>query len=319
MPNREIRAGIKDSEAVDLLTAAAEVFFYRLMLTVDDYARFYANPAILRAYLYPLKIDRIKEAYVNASLHLCVKAGLIDLYKVDGKSYLQIRNFKQRMRAAVSKFPAPDGQMLLTDSKNPSFEQGQALNDGQTPDKKRAEAGHDAGPPPSESESESESNKPPPAARPANPLFDALAEACGSNVAEMTKPAAKACGVALADIRRVSPGVTESDIRQRCATYKRLHWDWPLTPSAVSKHWGELGGGPAARQAVPAVPKAAIPEPAGWRERYDDIVAADPVFANYVAKDDPWEQMDRGNQRHIAEFMERRVRPSPDLARPLNP
>jgi hypothetical protein len=145
----------------------------------------------------------------------------------------------------------------------------------------------------------------PPAAvaRQPNPLFDALAEACGSNVAEMTKPAARACGVALADIRRVSVDVTEADIRRRVATYKRLHHDWPCTPNAIAKHWGELGGGPAPHVAEPAKPLPPILEPGGWRDRLPELFALDPIMSNYIAADSPWATMQRSYQRQIAEFM----------------
>ena len=152
MPNRVIREGILESEAVDLLTDAAETFFVRLMLKADDYGRYPGNPALLRAHLYPLRLDRVKEADITTRLHLCVKAGLVDCYKVDGTAYLQIRNFRQRMRAPQSKFPEPSGQMLLTDSKIPSFADSQASNDGHMTVISQTEAG----PPRSEAESDTE-------------------------------------------------------------------------------------------------------------------------------------------------------------------
>lgn len=76
-----------------------------------------------------------------------------------------------------------------------------------------------------------------------NPLFDALAEATGSVPTQLTKTGAKTIGVALAEIQEASPEVTPEEIHHAAKTYKRLHKDWPLTATALSKHWGEVSGG----------------------------------------------------------------------------
>ena len=51
MPTRLLREGILDSERVNRLNAAEEVFYRRLMSKVDDHGFYDARSAILRAYI----------------------------------------------------------------------------------------------------------------------------------------------------------------------------------------------------------------------------------------------------------------------------
>ena len=80
MPVRMLREGILDSEAVNSLSAEAEVFYRRLMSVVDDYGRFDARPAVLRSRLYPIKIDAVFEVDVAKWLADCCRAGLVRTY-----------------------------------------------------------------------------------------------------------------------------------------------------------------------------------------------------------------------------------------------
>lgn len=107
MPNRILREGILTSERVNNLGPAAELFYRRLMSVVDDYGRFDARPTLLRVSCYPLKIDSIREADISRSLAEAQSAGLIALYEVDGKPYLQMLDFRQQTRAKHSKYPHP--------------------------------------------------------------------------------------------------------------------------------------------------------------------------------------------------------------------
>lgn len=112
MPSRILREGILTSDRVNALSTAAEVFYRRLMSVVDDYGRFDGRPGILRVSCYPLRVDAVREADLSRWIAECVKAGLLVLYAVDGKPYLEMQDFKQQARAK-SKFPSPaDGQML---------------------------------------------------------------------------------------------------------------------------------------------------------------------------------------------------------------
>lgn len=105
MPNRIIRDGILTSENVDKLGVHAEVFYRRLMSVVDDFGRYTAHPSLLRAACYPLRVDSIREADISRFLTEVQGAGLIVLYEVDGKRYLQM-NKVDDPRAKKSKYPA---------------------------------------------------------------------------------------------------------------------------------------------------------------------------------------------------------------------
>ena len=97
----------RNSDKVNSLTVHSERFFVRLIMTVDDYGCFYADPRLLRVNLFPLLIDSIREADLIRWMAECQKAGLIVLYESDNKKYVQILNFGQRLRQKTTKFPLP--------------------------------------------------------------------------------------------------------------------------------------------------------------------------------------------------------------------
>lgn len=109
MPNRIIREGILTSERVEPLNWAEEVFYRRLMSVVDDFGRYYARPALLRAACYPLLLTKVSDSDIEKWLTACVNAALVRVYPaLDGKRYLELLDFRQQVRAVASKFPAPD-------------------------------------------------------------------------------------------------------------------------------------------------------------------------------------------------------------------
>lgn len=107
MPRRMIRDGILTSYRIDRLDAAGERFYFRLMLVADDYGRFSADPRILRSSVFPLK-DDVRTADITRWLAACDEAGLLRLYNVGGKEYLEILDFRQAIRAKESKYPHPN-------------------------------------------------------------------------------------------------------------------------------------------------------------------------------------------------------------------
>jgi len=107
MPNRILRDGILRSEKVNALEPLTELFYRRLMSVVDDYGRTEAHPTLLRSSCYPLLIDKVDEASVKKHLKSCREVGLIQLYTVDGKHFIQLINFNQQVRAKASKYPDP--------------------------------------------------------------------------------------------------------------------------------------------------------------------------------------------------------------------
>lgn len=106
MPNRIIREGILTSDRVEQLDPAAEVFYRRLMSKVDDHGLYDARPSILRTSLYPLRVDRVREADIARWIAACEKAGVIALYQHDGKPFLQMLDTRWQARSEP-KFPLP--------------------------------------------------------------------------------------------------------------------------------------------------------------------------------------------------------------------
>lgn len=113
MPNRVIKDSVRQSEQIDSLTWFQEVVFYRLIVTVDDYGRYYANPQLIRSELFPLKEDLAKKD-ITAALDRLEELGLIRRYTVDGKPYLEFTKWRkhQQTRATRSKFPVNDNHPL---------------------------------------------------------------------------------------------------------------------------------------------------------------------------------------------------------------
>lgn len=113
MPNRIIREGIIDSSAVNSLSPEAEVFYRRLMNVVDDYGRFDGRLPVLRARLYPLQLEKVREASLERWIAECVKARLIRLYEHKGSQYIEFHKLGSP-RAKASKYPPPPDDCAQT-------------------------------------------------------------------------------------------------------------------------------------------------------------------------------------------------------------
>lgn len=111
MPNRMLRDWT-GSDKINSISVHAERFFVRLIMKVDDYGCFYADPRLLKANLFPLLLDSIRDADMLRWAAECQKAGLIVVYENDNKRFLQIQDFKQRLDRAKSKYPLPTANDL---------------------------------------------------------------------------------------------------------------------------------------------------------------------------------------------------------------
>ena len=131
MPNRVLRDWTT-SEAIDKLSVHAEVFFTRLIMKADDYGNYTANPKLLKAALFPLRDCLAHE--VNKWIEECVRLGIIKKYTVEGKDYLNIPNFGQRLRAMKSQYPAigqtNDGHM--SDNGRPETKRNEVETESET-------------------------------------------------------------------------------------------------------------------------------------------------------------------------------------------
>jgi hypothetical protein len=105
VPNRLLREGVCTSELINLLSPDEEVMFYRLLVVCDDYGYADARPAILKAQCFPLK-DSVKPADIERWLTAIAGKALIARYVKDGKPYLAVSKWEQRVRSR-QKYPGP--------------------------------------------------------------------------------------------------------------------------------------------------------------------------------------------------------------------
>ncbi len=106
MPNRVIREGLLDSAKFNKLSDAEQMFFVRLMLIVDDYGRYDARPELLNSRCYP--VGQKRQTDVSKMLSKMNTVGLIVLYSVKNKDYLEIIEYNQRLRQKKEKYPSPE-------------------------------------------------------------------------------------------------------------------------------------------------------------------------------------------------------------------
>lgn len=85
-----------------------EVFFYRLIVTVDDFGLFDARIPILKARLFPL--DDITNGTVEACLNKVRSLGMVSTYMVEDEPYLEIVSWEshQQIRSQRAKYPRPE-------------------------------------------------------------------------------------------------------------------------------------------------------------------------------------------------------------------
>lgn len=84
-----------------------------LLSSADDYGRFTADPALIRPLCFPLRLQDVTEADIEADLQELASptVRLLGLYRVGGDRLLQLYNFRQRVRVP-SKYPAPPLDLL---------------------------------------------------------------------------------------------------------------------------------------------------------------------------------------------------------------
>ncbi|MBN1690430.1 MAG: hypothetical protein JW901_05370 [Dehalococcoidia bacterium] len=111
MPNRIIKESICTSCDIEQLSPVEEIFFYRLIVNCDDYGRMDGRVPILRAKCFPLRLGKVSDAMVEGYLQKLCSVGMVQIYVVDRKPYVQISTWEkhQQQRAKRSKYPSPDG------------------------------------------------------------------------------------------------------------------------------------------------------------------------------------------------------------------
>lgn len=92
-------------------------------------------------------------------------------------------------------------------------------------------------------------------------LLTSFVVACGQNIKEMTPPAVRLAAVSLAQIKKICPALTATEILKRVSVYRKKYREAAITPRAVALHWGELGS-----SAAPEPPRVDLhKEPVMWQ------------------------------------------------------
>jgi hypothetical protein len=120
MPNRILKESICRSEEIDSLSWFEEVLFYRLIVTCDDYGRYDGRAKVIKGTCFPLK--DITEKDIDKALSKLSVVGLVKIYEIQEKPYLQLITWgeHQRIRNQKSKYPEYDPKCdisLTIDSK----------------------------------------------------------------------------------------------------------------------------------------------------------------------------------------------------------
>jgi len=94
------------SAKINQLTPEGERFFVRLTMKADDFGNYPESLKLLNGNLFP-DHTTISDTDISIWLSECVLIGVIERYVVDGKKYLHIPNFGQRLDRAKPKYPPP--------------------------------------------------------------------------------------------------------------------------------------------------------------------------------------------------------------------
>lgn len=111
MPTRYLKPGIRDSESIDRLSPLAEVLYYRLLVTVDDFGRFDARASMVKSSCFPVRESMTVNKCADLLAELA-KNGNIQVYEVDGKPFMQVTKWDNVPRSKESKFPAPTDECI---------------------------------------------------------------------------------------------------------------------------------------------------------------------------------------------------------------
>lgn len=111
MPTRVISDNLLSSKKINLLKPIEFEFYIRLLLCVDDYGFYSADPVEVARSAYPRREDMTSKNIIPI-LERLADIGLVIIYEFDNDSYLMVTNFINSPRAKVAKYPAPDGRMI---------------------------------------------------------------------------------------------------------------------------------------------------------------------------------------------------------------
>ncbi len=122
MPDRFLREPLLTSRWAQV-SRGAQLLYIRLLLKVCDHGLYEADPKLIAGVCYPVGY-RAWPKQIAALLEELAQAGLIRLYKANGKRYLQLTRWRERARGNP-KFPPPPGynvgNLIYVTQKSPNL------------------------------------------------------------------------------------------------------------------------------------------------------------------------------------------------------
>lgn len=108
MPNRMIQDSIRTNGIISGLSDGELRIWLGLIVAVDDFGRFHADPKIIKGHCFAL-VDSVTPAKIRCTLEKLDRIGSIRLYEAENRSYFRFTNWRkyQTTRAKTSKYPAP--------------------------------------------------------------------------------------------------------------------------------------------------------------------------------------------------------------------
>lgn len=109
------------SKKINAISEGAENLYYRIYVNTDDYGRYHADSEILKGQIYTRK--KISKTIIEKRLNELWNIGLINLYKNNDETYLEIVDFEkhQIFRSDVKKRAEyPEPEKFLQRSRNES-------------------------------------------------------------------------------------------------------------------------------------------------------------------------------------------------------
>ena len=113
MPQRFLRPGIRTSDAWNQASWFEQSLYVRLLTLVDDEGRDDGRDAILHAECFALRDDVTRQQTAAAGSRLSA-LGLLVFYEVEGKRYLQLTKWQERVRNPSRIPPMPEGNRQPT-------------------------------------------------------------------------------------------------------------------------------------------------------------------------------------------------------------
>lgn len=109
VPNRVLKESLLTSQTTDKLSVPARWLLIGMILTADDYGRFDADPRVLLAKCFPLRVGRISVATVTKWRDEIAAVGTIRLYEREDRLFGYFPKWfsHQRPARSRSKFPPP--------------------------------------------------------------------------------------------------------------------------------------------------------------------------------------------------------------------